>query len=383
MALTLSLLWTISAALLLLGYRPGGPYDLGVGLAAILFVGVALAGLVWPPVARSRDPFVFVVALGAAAALLLIPSIAGVVRQLQHGGPQTVLPSREAIYPWALALLATAIFGGIGIARRLLGASSPRRRRLATGAVMGACGALLAGMVFGAVAIANEVALADQPMHASRYGPVNVEGDPPACGDSLAIPVSARLRGSVGGTVDRASIGDADLAGPRNANDFQWTAAVASDVSRGRYGAARVSGSAWAAEPGLEWVPVAPATVDGLALDRRFVLIALSPDQTAIAQDLGLAVIGGARARHCRIATDGAVIKDALPIVRWIVGDSDIARWRGEIDYFVFLDGAVGVARGSLSGEAFVLGRPGLLGALDFELDVLDRGQPITVEPPV
>jgi len=157
---------------------------------------------------------------------------------------------------------------------------------------------------------------------------------------------------------------------------------VASDVTLGRYGAARIGAAAWTAEPRRGWVTVEPAVVDGLALDRRVVLVALAPDLTAIAQDLGLSRVGGALARHCRIATDGVVVTDALPVISWIVGGSDIDRWRGEIDYFVFLDGSAGVINGSVNGEAFVLDRPGLLGKLDFELDILDRGRDLTIEAP-
>src|SRR3990170_9162510 len=85
-ALTLSLLWTLSAALVLLGYRPGGPYDVIVGLAVVPFVVVAIAGLVWPPIARPGGPYVLAVSLGTAAGLLLIPSIGGGVPPLPARG---------------------------------------------------------------------------------------------------------------------------------------------------------------------------------------------------------------------------------------------------------------------------------------------------------
>jgi len=381
-ALTLTLLWTLSAGLVLLGYRPGGPYDLIVGLAVVPFVAVAVSGLVWPPIAAPGGPFVLAVSLGTLAALLLIPSVGGIIRQLEAGGPQTLLPSLEAIYPWALALLATAVFGGIGVARRVLGPTAPRRRRFVTGAASGAAIALLAGSVFGVAAIANEEALVDRPAISSRYGPTSGQTDPQPCEAPLVIPDSANLRGTIGGAVDRASIGEAVLAGGRDRDDFRWTGAVASDVALGRYGAARIGSAAWTAEPREGWVTAQPAVVEGLALDRRVVLVALSPELTAIAQDLGLSRIGGALARHCRIATDGGVVTEALPVVGWVVGDSDIDRWRGEIDYFVFLDGSAGVINGSVNGEAFVLDRPCLLGTLEFELDILDRGRDLTVEAP-
>jgi hypothetical protein len=381
-ALTLTVLWTLTAALVLLGYRPGGPLDAVVGLAVVPFAAIALAGFAWPPLARPGSPFVLAVSLGVGAALLLAPSIGGVLRQLEAGGPQTLLPSLEAAYPWALALLATAVFAGIGVVRRLIGAEAPRGRRLAGGVLLGGAATLVAGVTFGAVAVANEIAVGDRPVPVSRYGPTDPDADPQPCDAPLTIPSSAVLAGSLDGTIDRASIGQAGLEGRRVDTDFRWQGIVASDVALGRFGAARIGDEAWTAEPRQPWEPASPAALTGQNIDRRFVRIALSPDRTAVNQDLGLAVIGGARARHCRVATDGAVVSAALPITSWIVGDADIARWRGEIDYFVFLDGSIGVARGSVNGEAFVLGRPGLLGTFGFELEFLDRGRLVVVEPP-
>jgi hypothetical protein len=237
--------------------------------------------------------------------------------------------------------------------------------------------------MFAAVAIANEVAIAEHPTSASRHGPTGGSGEPQACQDPLTIPTSAAFDGPLGGTVDRASIGSARVRGQRVGDDFRWEGTVASDQALGRYGAVRIGFAAWTAQPREPWQPAAPFAVEDLDLDRRFVEVALSPERTSVAQDLGLAIVGGARARHCRIATDGAIVSDALPTARWIVGRSDIDRWRGEIDYYVFLDGAVGVANGSVNGEAFVLDRPGLLGTLTFELSILDRGADLPIDPPL
>ena len=62
-----------------------------------------------------------------------MPSIAGVVTQLLAFGSRTLLPSFEAAYPWLLALLATSLFSGFGIARRLQGGAALRRHRLVAG----------------------------------------------------------------------------------------------------------------------------------------------------------------------------------------------------------------------------------------------------------
>src|SRR5882757_4628903 len=51
-ALTLAGCWVVAAALVLIAYRPGGPIDVAVGVAALLPALIALAGVRWPPVAR-------------------------------------------------------------------------------------------------------------------------------------------------------------------------------------------------------------------------------------------------------------------------------------------------------------------------------------------
>ena len=111
--------WAIAAGLILLAYRPGGPFDIVVGLVAMIPIGIAVAGVVWPPVARGDLAFPIIVWVGIVALLFLVPSIIGVINQLVALGSQTLLPSFEAAYPWLIALLATSLFSGFGVARRL------------------------------------------------------------------------------------------------------------------------------------------------------------------------------------------------------------------------------------------------------------------------
>ena len=108
LAAGLAVLWGVSAVIVLVAYRPGGPLDIVVGLASVPPLLVALAVVAWPPVVRGSGSFAGVVWLGLAAALLLVPSLAEIVGRIASGGPQTLLPSLEAIYPWLLALAATA-----------------------------------------------------------------------------------------------------------------------------------------------------------------------------------------------------------------------------------------------------------------------------------
>src|SRR6476620_7389308 len=132
-AVALVVCWSIAAGLVLLAYRPGGPFDLIVGLTAMTPIAIALAGAIWPPVARGNVAFPAVVWLGIIALLCLVPSIAGVVTQLLAFGSRTLLPSFEAAYPWLVALLATSLFSGFGIAARLGRGAAPRGQRLVRG----------------------------------------------------------------------------------------------------------------------------------------------------------------------------------------------------------------------------------------------------------
>src|SRR4029079_8108136 len=127
-AIALVACWSVAAGLVLLAYRPGGPLDVIVGLTPMTPIAIALAGAIWPPVARGDVAFPAIVALGVLALLCLVPSIAGVVTQLLAYGSRPLLPSLEAVYPWLLALLATSLFSGFGIARRLEGGATVRRR---------------------------------------------------------------------------------------------------------------------------------------------------------------------------------------------------------------------------------------------------------------
>ncbi|HEY3523691.1 MAG TPA: hypothetical protein VGK63_08300, partial [Candidatus Limnocylindrales bacterium] len=117
----LAVAWAFVAGLVLVLYRPGGPADVAVVVVAALPAVVAICGLAWPPVAASTRAFGAIAWLGVGVALVLIPSIGGLLGQLQSGGTQTLLPSREAAYPYLVALGGTSLFAGLGLARARLG----------------------------------------------------------------------------------------------------------------------------------------------------------------------------------------------------------------------------------------------------------------------
>jgi len=375
-------LWAVVAGVLLVAYRPGGPVDLLVGLAALAPLAVAIAAAAWPPAARGRLAFRLIAALGVATVIILLPTLAGLVRQLVDGGLPTLLPSLEAAYPWLLGILGTSLFAGLGLARRIRGAASARAGRLGAATAIGlVLAAASAGAMAGA-AIANDLALRDQPAASSRYGPTDPDLVPPRCDGELAAGTTARLELVLGGTVDGRSLGIADLSGTRAGQDFRWLAEVTTTRVVGIAGAAAVGERGWRREAGTRWLDVPAETARLQALDLVVVALASDPARRAAAEDLGLVYVEGAQARRCRVAVDGSTFRLAFPQVRWLVGAVDLGAWRGEIDLWVFADGQLGRAEGRLGGPGFDV-EPGAVRAdLVVTLTAIDRGLAVSVVPP-
>ena len=380
-AAVLTGLWTFAAGLVLLGYRPGGPLDLLVGIAAAGPAVIGLTALAWPPAARGDRAFAGIVWLGVAAGLLLVPSIGGIVAQLTGRGFQTLLPSPEAAYPWALALAASSLFAGLGIARRILGETSLRRRRLVGGILIATGLTATAGSVFTGVAIANELALRDRPAIASRFGPTQ-GADPPRCEGALAAGPSALLELVLEGDVDRRPLGTVEIRGVRSGDDFRWTASVATTRALGQYGAARIGSEAWRRDASSSWRRVPVTDVVTERLDVQVLAAALGAEDRAVAEFHGIAFLEGARARHCRIAIDGPTFVDAFPQVRLLIGDENVGRWRGELDYWVFGDGQLGQVVASVNGEAIGLAPTGLLATVQASLTATERDRALHVSAP-
>ena len=85
-AIALVVCWAVAAGLVLLAYRPGGPLDLIVGLTAMTPIAIALAGAIWPPVARGDVAFPAIVALGAHDGLTARIAERAGIEALYHGG---------------------------------------------------------------------------------------------------------------------------------------------------------------------------------------------------------------------------------------------------------------------------------------------------------
>jgi hypothetical protein len=383
-AIALVVAWTIAALLVLFAYRPGGPLDIAVGITLLGPIVIAVIGGVWPPIARGTGAFPAMIALGLGSLLLLLPSISGVADQIGALGSQTLLPSLEAAYPWLLALAGTSLFAGFGVARRLLGGTALRPRRLALGVAIGMGLTLVAGAAFAGVAIANEVALRDRPGSAtgSRFGPTDLDGEPLACTDAFTIGQSARFAAHLTGPVDLRPIGSVEQGGLRNGQEFRWLAYLATADALGWAGEARAGDLVWARNPGRGWNLAAPDAVANVAFDVQAMRQALTEGYRATAEDRGVEVIEGAPGRRCRIAVDGATFQAAFPQVEWLVGDIDVSDWRGQLDYWVFLDGQVGQIAGSLNGPAEGLD-DAVQGTVEVLLTSTERGRDLVIYPPV
>jgi hypothetical protein len=378
----LTVAWTIAAGLVLLGYRPGGPWDLLVGALAFVPIPIALSGVIWPPTARGERAYTLIVWLGLATALVLIPSIGEAWNQIQARGPQTLLPSIEAGYPWLLALAGTSLYAGLGIARRQLGDRSLRRRRLLFGSAIAFVATATTASLFAVVAIGNDLALRDRPAAFSSYGPTDPNLPLPGCADRITVGSTARVALDLRGNVDRRAIGEATVAGTRAGDDVRWSASVATTLLFGELGIARIGDRGWQST-GDTWRPVSGATLNDQTLDDNVLATALDAANRRTFEDHGLEFIEGARARHCRVAVDGRSFRSAFPQIAWFVGPADVHRWRGQLDYWVFADDELGQVSGAMNGDAGGLPTPGILGAVDVHLTATFRDTPLVVAPPV
>ncbi len=122
--------------------------------------------------------------------------------------------------------------------------------------------------------------------------------------------------------------------------------------------------------------------VGGESLDVAVMQQGLDSAARAAAEDLGIAYVDGARARHCRLAIGGDTFRLTFPQVRWLAGDADLHRWRGELEYWVFTDAQLGRADGWIEGEGFALRAGAVQARLEASLTATERGSPITIVAP-
>jgi hypothetical protein len=240
-----------------------------------------------------------------------------------------------------------------------------------------------AGSAFATAAIGNELALADRPALTSRFGPTDPELEPPACTDPVVPATTAHLELRVDGTIDGRPTGRVVLEGRRHEADVTWSGFGATRLALGQQGMIRVGGRAWVLSPFSPWSEVDVARAEGWDIDRQIVVVALAPGSDNAPEDRGLAFIDGARARHCRIPLEGSTMRRIVPAVELLVGGTDISRWKGELDVWVFADGQLGQAEGSVEGPAEDLGDDALQAGVRFRVLAYDRGSIAVVLPPV
>jgi hypothetical protein len=383
LAVVLSVLWAAGGGVALIAYRPGGPVDLLVGLAALLPLPVSVASTVWPPLVRGDRAAAGVFWLGLGAGLLLVPSIGGIASQVVAGGAEPLLPSPEVVYPWALALLATSLFTGIGLTRWVFPNPGAGRRRLAASIAFALVTTTAIGTAFAGVSLAENAALNNRPETVSRFGPTSPKLTPPSCNRALTPAATSTVVLELWGEVDGRGVGRVDLAGKRSGSDVSWTAQAGRTASADtQYGIIRVGSSAWSEQTGSSWAGSSLNETQNDLLDKTVFDVALTAGNRATAEDRGFDDVEGARARHCAIAIDGPTFAAAFPQIAWLTGNADVEMWRGQLEYWVFGDGEVGKVLGSVNGSAQDILPHGLLATMEVSMTATDRGAAVSISPP-
>ena len=56
--------------------------------------------------------------------------------------------------------------------------------------------------------------------------------------------------------------------------------------------------------------------------------------------------------------------------------------WRGELDYWIFMDGELGQVVGSVNGDAGAIREGALQATISVDLTATDRGGVVRIDPP-
>jgi hypothetical protein len=254
------------------------------------------------------------------------------------------------------------------------------RQRLALGTALGLTLTFVAAAPFGAAALANDHALraTGAPGSLSHFGPTDPSLVPPTCSRNPRRPASAHATATAHATLDEQPIGTALAEGDRQGGDEAWQLQASTEWSSTRIDFESRGGQARVRRNAGDWVAAGSGAL--LGLDTALLERALSSAALAASEDFGFELVGGARARHCRIAIDGATALESFAALRILAGQDILAKgrifgeWRGTLDYWVFGDGELGVANATISGlPGGIWPRSGLRGVLNVRLEVTDR----------
>ncbi len=251
---------------------------------------------------------------------------------------------------------ATSLFSGFGIA-----AAAARADRDAP-APAGRAGCLVAvALTVGhrrrcspAAAVANESPCATRSRARRASGRPTGRREPPLCdgGSRPAVrPSSSSSMSARRSTCDRS--GRSTLTGRRDRARLPLARVRGDRPAARTYGAARIGERAWHRDAGdaAGARPTSrtrrPTTVDLQALTSRSRQAFGRPPRTAASRS-SRAPARGAAGSPSTARRSGRRFRRS----RWLVGGADLHRWRGQLDYWVFLDGQLGQVAGRVNGEA-------------------------------
>ncbi len=399
LAAALTALWAVTAIAIATAYRPGGPIDVLVALACFVPVAIADLGVIRPAKRLTRNHRTALVWVWIGAVLFAVPVIYGVASTVTGDGSQGLLPSAEAAYAGIIALYLMSYFSAVGLIHHRMGVRPLERRAMLMTALVAAGLTLIAGGAFLFVAIANEQELRADPAEASRFGPTDPGLEPPDCDEPLALGLDATVTIEAKSAVDTFDRGFAVLDGQRHDQDESWGGSWDGPDGSGVQAYRRLGEEAWLNDesddpqaPGTFWDQSEPNPFgllgdEGLTMDGPPFAVAHVPRGTIVAEDLGLEVVEGARARHCRTFIDGPTALDTFLPLRWLLADDSevpddaLERWRGELDWWVFADGELGAASVQVSGARIDTGweDDGVRAFLEARLIAVDRDQAVDV----
>lgn len=379
LAALLTVTWAALALALLASPATGGSRPL-LALAALIPTLVSAAAIVWPVAPDGRAGWA-VGWLGVSALLLALPFAILVGGPLAAGVAQPIRPSAGMVYAGLLAVLCTTAYAAHGWlearGRRIQRVPPPDLSRLAhvRPGLIGLALTGLAAATGGFALAANDVSLA---------------GVPPDCGGVTTAPF-ARVTIDARAAIDGRTIATASVSGERSGPDERWAGIAGGDSLDARaYEYALVGGRGLLRSGEGEWRSAGDGDDAATGhLDRRVASVLAEPGLPP-PEDLGIDLVDGATARHCRMSVGGPHALRAVLPLGWLLGREPLDRgpalgvWRGDLDWWTFADGQLGRATVLVGGHpSDAWTGTGLRGMLRAEMRVVERDVPRTIDEPL